>query len=65
MSIAFRILKATNTLSEYVIILTFPLQQWLQEKRLIVTLNYIMKTLLYVHVELPTAQFLPLRTKDE
>jgi len=31
MRIAFYIPKATNTLSKYVIIIPFPLQQWLQE----------------------------------
>jgi hypothetical protein len=35
MRIACWITKATNTLSEYVILIAFPLQQWLKEGALV------------------------------
>ena len=38
MRIACRIAKATNTHSEYVIIIAFPLQQWLHERASVLTL---------------------------
>jgi len=41
MCIACRIPKATNTLSEYVILTAFILQQWLQEHSLILLYTYI------------------------
>ena len=34
MSFACWIAKATNTLSEYVVLIAFPLQQWLHERAL-------------------------------
>ena len=36
-----RILKATNTHSKYVILITFPMQQWLQERACILHCTYI------------------------
>jgi len=33
--------KVTNTLSEYVILLTFPLQQWLHERASVLRYTYI------------------------
>jgi len=39
--IACRIPKATNTLSEQAILITFPLQQWLHERASILRSTYI------------------------
>jgi len=41
MRIASWIHRATNTHSEYVILFSFPLQQWLQERALILRYTYI------------------------
>jgi len=41
MRIASYILKATNTLSEYVIRITFPLQQWLHERASVLRFKYV------------------------
>jgi len=41
MRIACCITKATNTHSEYVIIIAFPLQQWLHESALVLSYMYI------------------------
>jgi hypothetical protein len=41
MRIACRIPKATNTLSEQAILVTFPLQQWLHERASILRYTYI------------------------
>jgi hypothetical protein len=41
MRLAFRIPKATDTHSEYLIIIAFPLQQWLQERASELRYTYI------------------------
>jgi len=41
MRIAYWITKATNTHSEYVILITFPLQQWLHQQVSILHYTYI------------------------
>jgi len=41
MHIAYRIPKATNTQSQYVILLTFPLHQWLHERASMLRYTYI------------------------
>jgi len=41
MRIAYWIHKATNTHSEYVIRIAFPLQQWLQERASVLRYTYI------------------------
>ena len=41
MPIARWIIKATNTHSEYVILIAFPLQQWLHERASILRYTYI------------------------
>jgi hypothetical protein len=41
MHIACWIPKATNTQSEYVILITFPLQQWLHERASLLVYTYI------------------------
>jgi len=41
MRIACWIIKATNTYSEYVILIAFPLQQWLHARALILRYTYI------------------------
>ena len=41
MRIACRITKATNTHSEHVIIIVFPLQQWMQERASMLRYTYI------------------------
>ena len=41
MRIAYLIPKATNTHSEYVIFLVFPLQQWLRERASMLRCTYI------------------------
>ena len=41
MRIACWITKATNTHSQYVILIAFPLQQWLQERALMLHFTYI------------------------
>jgi hypothetical protein len=38
--------KATNTHSEYVIIIAFPLQQWLHERALMLCYAYIVSVLI-------------------
>jgi hypothetical protein len=38
---ACRMPKATNTLSEYVILIPFPLQQWLHERASLLRYTYI------------------------
>ena len=63
MCIAYWIPKATNTLSEYVTLIAFPLQQWLQERAsmlrytciaCLVTL-YILRDIMSLNIRLPTA----------
>ena len=39
--IAFCITKSTDTLSEYTILITFPLQQWLRERTSVLRYTYI------------------------
>jgi hypothetical protein len=46
MRVACRITEATNTLSEYVILIAFPLQKWLHERAL---LCYVIPTLPVLH----------------
>jgi hypothetical protein len=41
MRIAWLITKATNTLSEYLIFIAFPLQQWLHERASMLRYTYI------------------------
>jgi len=41
MRIAYWIPKATNTHSEYVILIAFPLQQWLQDRTAMLRFTYI------------------------
>ena len=41
MRIAYWAPKATNTHSEYVILITFPLQQWLNERASVLRYTYI------------------------
>ena len=41
MRIAYWIAKATNTNSKYVILIAFPLQQWLHERTLLLLYAYI------------------------
>jgi hypothetical protein len=41
MRTACRITKATNTHSEYVLLITFPLQQWLHERAPVLRYTYI------------------------
>ena len=41
MRIAVWMLKATNTHSEYVLLIVFPLQQWLHERALLLLFTYI------------------------
>jgi len=41
MRIACWLSKATNTLSEYVILIVLPLQQWLHERALMLRYTYI------------------------
>jgi hypothetical protein len=40
MPFAYLLAKATNTLSEYVIYIAFPLQQWLHERALMLRYTY-------------------------
>ena len=47
MRIAFRIPRATNTHSEYVILIAFPLQQWLHESASVLCHTYIASPVLY------------------
>ena len=41
MRVAYWIPKATNTLSEYVVLNAVPLQQWLQERSSVLRYTYI------------------------
>jgi hypothetical protein len=49
MRIACWITKATNTHSEYVIVIAFPLQQWLHERASMLRYTYI-ACLVMIHV---------------
>jgi len=40
MGLACRITKATNTLSQYLMLIAFPLQQWLHERALMLRYTY-------------------------
>jgi hypothetical protein len=51
MRTACRITKATNTLSQYVILIAFPLQQWLRERAPMLRYTYIASLAVYcLHV---------------
>jgi hypothetical protein len=43
MRFAFRVPKATNTNSEYVILTAFPLQQWLYERASLLRCTYFVQ----------------------
>jgi len=49
MRIAFWIIKATNTHSQYVILIAFPLQQWLHERASMLRYMYIACLVLSLH----------------
>jgi len=41
MPIAYWLSKATNTFSEYILLIVFPLQRWLHERALMLRYTYI------------------------
>jgi hypothetical protein len=51
MRIASRIHKATNTHSEYVILITFPLRQWLRERASVLRHTYVASPLFLLRGE--------------
>jgi hypothetical protein len=61
MRIPCRLLKATNTHSEYVILIAFPLQQWLHNRASVLRYTYIAR-LVAVLVILGGVAILPLLT---
>ena len=65
MRIVCWLLKATNTCSQYVIIIAFPLQQWLHEYAAVLCYTYICLSCLNVltsttHLDLSLQQYLTL-----
>jgi hypothetical protein len=46
--------KATNTHSEYVILIDFPLQQWLRERASVLYHTYIASPVFFAHKSLPS-----------
>jgi hypothetical protein len=51
MRFACYITKATDTQSEYVIVIAFPQQQWLQEQASMLRLLRAFACLVYIHVD--------------
>jgi hypothetical protein len=51
MPIACRIAKATNTHSEYIILIAFPLQKWLRERASMLCYTYITCLVLIVVIK--------------
>jgi hypothetical protein len=58
MRIARWIRKATNTHSEYVTLIAFPLQQWLHERASMLRYTYIACLVIFI-----VSSFLPMETK--
>jgi hypothetical protein len=53
------ITKATDTLSEYVILIAFPRQQWLRERATVVRYTYVTCLIIHTVVEVATYRQFP------